>query len=77
MNRAISRKFSRLFAQKGQRWAEPDLHSLKKLMRKAYENPYLCKRKGHQGRRDMLQLSWDRAGKLMKNAIEEVIRSKT
>ncbi|WP_136608082.1 glycosyltransferase family 4 protein [Paenibacillus dokdonensis] len=77
MNSAISRKFSNLFAQKGQLWAEPDLHSLKKLMRKAYGNPDLCKRKGRQGRRDMLQISWDRAGVLMKNAIEETIRSKS
>ncbi|MDR9855772.1 glycosyltransferase family 4 protein [Paenibacillus sp. VCA1] len=76
MNRAISKKFSNLFAQKGQLWAEPDLSSLKKIMRKAYQNPGLCKQKGSQGRKDMLQLSWDRAGALMKHAIEEVIRSK-
>ncbi|AWB44715.1 glycosyl transferase family 1 [Paenibacillus sp. CAA11] len=76
MNRAISKKFSNLFVQKGQLWAEPDLDALKKLMRKAYQNPGLCKQKGRQGRKDMLRLSWDRAGKLMKNAIEEVIRSK-
>lgn len=76
MNRAISKKFSNLFAQKGQLWAEPDLGGLKKLMRKAYQNPGLCKQKGRQGRKDMLHLSWDRAGALMKHAIEEVIRSK-
>ncbi|MFC3747053.1 glycosyltransferase family 4 protein [Paenibacillus sp. GCM10012306] len=76
MNRAISKKFSNLFAQKGQLWAEPNLGSLKKLMRKAYQNPGLCKQKGRQGRKDMLQLSWNRAGALMKQAIEEVIRSK-
>lgn len=73
---AISRKFSNLFAQKGQQWAEPDLHSLKKLMRKAYESPELCKRKGRQGRRDVLDLSWNRAGALMKRAVETVIRPK-
>ncbi|MNJ72557.1 hypothetical protein D3C77_692200 [compost metagenome] len=76
MNRAISKKFSNLFAQKGQLWAEPNLSSLKKLMRKAYQNPGLCKQKGRQGRKDMLHLSWDRAGILMKHAIEEVIRNK-
>ncbi|NOU98830.1 glycosyltransferase [Paenibacillus planticolens] len=73
---AISRKFSHLFAQKGQQWAEPDLHSLKKIMRKAYENPGLCKAKGRQGRSDMSHQSWNRAGALMKQAIERVIRSK-
>ncbi|NOU62747.1 glycosyltransferase [Paenibacillus sp. LMG 31461] len=73
--RAISRKFRNLFAQKGQLWAEPDLHSLKKIMRKAYENPGLCKAKGLQGRRDMFQLSWDRAGKLLKRAVEKVMQS--
>lgn len=73
---AISRKFRHLFAQKGQLWAEPDLHSLKKIMRKAYDNPGLCKAKGLQGRRDMFQLSWDHAGKLMKRAVEKVLRSK-
>ncbi|MGQ7887532.1 glycosyltransferase [Paenibacillus sp. WC2504] len=73
---AISRRFSHLFAQKGQLWAEPDLHSLKKIMRKAYENPGLCKAKGRQGRRDMFKLSWDHAGKLMKRAVEKVMRSK-
>ncbi|MCJ8010533.1 glycosyltransferase family 4 protein [Paenibacillus sp. KQZ6P-2] len=76
MNSAISRKFSNLFVQKGQLWAEPDLNSLKKNMRKAYENPELCKRKGLQGRRDVLRLSWDRAGVLMKHAVEEVIGAK-
>ncbi|MBE9914747.1 glycosyltransferase family 4 protein [Paenibacillus donghaensis] len=76
MNRAISRKFSNLFVQKGQLWAEPDLGRLKKTMRKAYQNPGLCKQKGRQGRKDMLHLSWDRAGAFMKHAIEEVIRSK-
>jgi glycosyltransferase involved in cell wall biosynthesis len=76
MNRAISRRFSNLFAQKCQRWAEPDLSSLKRLMRQAYENPRLCRQKGRQGRKDMLQLSWDQAGMLMKQAIEETMRSK-
>lgn len=73
---AISRKFSNLFAHNEQLWAEPDLHSLKKIMRNAYENPELCKAKGRQGRRDMLHLSWERAGMLMKHAVETVIRSK-
>ncbi|MEC0227075.1 glycosyltransferase family 4 protein [Paenibacillus alba] len=73
---AISRKFSNLFAQKGQQWAEPDLHSLRKIMRKAYEQPELCKQKGRQGRRDMTHLSWDRAGMRMKQAIEKVILAK-
>ncbi|AKG34168.1 glycosyltransferase family 4 protein [Paenibacillus durus] len=73
---AISRKFSHLFAQQGQRWAEPELQSLRKQMRTAYENPRLCKMKGRQGRQDTLKLSWDRGGRLMKRAIEQVIKGK-
>lgn len=73
---AISRSFSYLFAEKGQLWAEPDHHSLRMNMRKAYENPELCKRKGRQGRLDVLPLTWERAGMLMKHAVEKVIQSK-
>lgn len=73
---SISRKFSHLFAQKGQRWAEPDLLSLRKQMRSAYTNPGLCKLKGRQGRVDALKLSWDRSGWLMKQAIDQVVRGK-
>ncbi|MFE5320583.1 glycosyltransferase [Paenibacillus sp. NPDC056579] len=73
---SISRKFSSLFAQKGQQWAEPNLNSLRKIMRKAYKNPRLCKRKGRRGRRDVTRLSWNRAGVLMKRTIERVLRSK-
>ncbi|WP_028551588.1 glycosyltransferase family 4 protein [Paenibacillus sp. UNC451MF] len=72
---SISRKFSSLFAQKGQQWAEPNLYSLRKMMRKAYENPELCKRKGRQGRQDMLHFSWQRSGVLMKQAIEHAVHS--
>lgn len=69
----ISRKFSNLFAQKGQLWAEAELQSLRSQMRRAYENPQLCKQKGKQGRQDALNLSWDRSGRLMKQAIERII----
>lgn len=72
--RRISRTFGHLFAQKGQRWAEPDLHSLKRQMRFAYQNPGLCKRKGMQGRKDVLKLSWDRAGIALKQVVELMIR---
>ncbi|MBB3073376.1 hypothetical protein FHS14_006423 [Paenibacillus baekrokdamisoli] len=71
---AISRKFRKLFAEKGQRWAEPDRGSLRKQMRFAYKNPKLCKEKGRQGRRDMLKLSWNRAGRSLKQAIEKVMK---
>ncbi|WP_025700032.1 glycosyltransferase, partial [Paenibacillus forsythiae] len=67
---AISRKFRHLFAERGQQWAEADLRSLRKQMRTAYENPGLCRLKGLQGRQDALKLSWDRSGRLMKQAIE-------
>lgn len=70
---AIARSFRSLFAQKGQLWAEPNLASLKSRMREAYENPQLCRRKGMQGRKDALKLSWDRSGAIMKSAIESVL----
>ncbi|NOU66522.1 glycosyltransferase [Paenibacillus sp. LMG 31461] len=73
---AISRSFRYLFAEKGQLWAEPDHYSLRMNMRKAYENPELCKRKGSQGRLDVLHLTWSRAGMLMKHVVDKVIQSK-
>jgi len=78
MNRksSISRQFRNLFAEKGQLWAEPDIGSLRKQMRRAYENPMLCKLKGQQARNDALHLSWNRAGLSFKKAIESVIRLK-
>jgi glycosyltransferase involved in cell wall biosynthesis len=71
---SISRQFRQLFAEKGQRWAEADIGSLKKQMRLAYRNPLLCKKKGLQGRRDVLKLSWGRAGLALKQAVEKVSR---
>ena len=65
-----------LFAEKGQLWAEADIHDLKSKMRKAYENPELCKQKGQQGREDMRLFSWDRAGLALKEAIEAVISNR-
>ena len=78
MNRksSISRQFRHLFAEKGQRWAEADIGNLKRQMRTAYENPLLCKKKGERGRRDALNLSWNRAGRTLKNVIEKVTRTK-
>lgn len=70
---AISRRFRSLFAEPGQLWAEADLASLKKQMRQAYANPRLCKIKGRQARQDALKLSWDRSGRIMKRAIEEIL----
>lgn len=73
---SISRQFHHLFSEKGQLWAEPDIGSLRKQMRKAYENPLLCKMKGQHARRDALNLSWGRAGFSLKRAIEKTIRIK-
>jgi glycosyltransferase involved in cell wall biosynthesis len=72
----IAPKFSHIFAQKGQLWAEPELSDIRRKMRAAYGNPLLCKRKGQKGRQDMLRLSWDRSGRLMKQAIERVLKMK-
>lgn len=71
---SIARTFRGIFAQKGQRWAEVDLGSLKKQMRAAYSNKVLCRKKGKQGRRDALRLSWNRSGRAMKQAVEQVVR---
>jgi glycosyltransferase involved in cell wall biosynthesis len=78
MNRrsSISRQFRHLFSGQDQQWAEPDIGSLRKQMRIAYDNPLLCKLKGQQARRDALNLTWSRAGLTLKNAIEKVIRIK-
>ncbi|MBA9086656.1 hypothetical protein FHR92_003136 [Fontibacillus solani] len=75
-NSSISRKFRSLFSEKGQLWAEPDIGSLRRQMRKAYENPQLCLMKGQRGRRDVLGHSWNRAGSSLKRVIEQVIRTK-
>jgi hypothetical protein len=78
MNRksSISRQFRHLFSEKRQLWAEPDIGSLRRQMRKANANPQLCKMKGKRARRDALDLSWNRAGFSLKKAIEQVIRNK-
>ncbi|WP_373230305.1 glycosyltransferase family 4 protein [Cohnella sp.] len=78
MNRksSISRQFRHLFSERDQLWAEPDIGSLRRQMRNAYENPLLCKKKGHRARRDALNLTWNRAGISFKKAIEKVIRTK-
>ncbi|THF84192.1 glycosyltransferase family 4 protein [Cohnella fermenti] len=67
---AISRKFRSLFSGKDQRWAEPNLESLKSMMLEAYLHPAACRRKGRQGRSDMRKWSWDAAGASMKRAID-------
>lgn len=76
MNRksAIGRSFGHLFAEQDQRWAEPDIKSLRLQMKKAFDNPSLCRVKGRQARRDSLRLSWDRAGRQLKHAIDDVVK---
>ncbi|KPV58185.1 glycosyl transferase family 1 [Paenibacillus sp. A3] len=73
---SISRLFRYLFAQKGQRWAEPDIGSLKRQMRAAFRNRAVCRKKGRQGRRDVLKFTWNRAGAGMKRVVERTIRKK-
>ncbi|AZN42679.1 glycosyltransferase [Paenibacillus albus] len=73
---SIARKFRSLFSERGQLWAEVDVRNLRRQMRLAYRNPSLCKKKGLQGRRDSLRLTWGRAGRGMKQAIERTIRAK-
>lgn len=69
---AISTTY-RTFKEKGQQWAEADVDHLKKLMRYAYNHSDRCKRKGQQGRKDMLQWSWEQAGLALKQAVEQLI----
>ncbi|SFL54292.1 Glycosyl transferases group 1 [Paenibacillus sp. 1_12] len=76
MKKSISRNFRNLFAQRGQLWAEPNLKHLKKQMRFAYQHPAICRQKGKQGRSDMRNHSWNRAGIAMKQAVAAVIRAK-
>ncbi|TDF92943.1 glycosyltransferase family 4 protein [Paenibacillus piri] len=66
---AIARKFRSLFSGKDQRWAEPDLISLRSKMRFAFHHPRICKVKGKQGRLDMKKLSWYRAGAALKKIV--------
>ncbi len=73
---SISRRFRNLFAQKGQLWAEPDIGSLKRQMRAAFRHRDVCRRKGTQGRKDVMKLTWDHAGAVMKRAVERTIRTK-
>ncbi|KZE69018.1 glycosyl transferase family 1 [Fictibacillus phosphorivorans] len=65
----------REFEKNGQLWAEADLDHMKKQMRYAYENPALCRLKGRQGRKDMQQMTWDRAGISLKQMVEKIIGS--
>ena len=72
---AIGRVYPDLFDEEGQWWAEVDIQDLKKQMRLAYENPGFCKRKGLQGREDMLKLSWEQTGIQFKQIIKKVIHT--
>ncbi|WP_308638205.1 glycosyltransferase [Paenibacillus silvisoli] len=74
---SISRQFRHLFAERGQLWAEADIAGLRRQMRAAYQNPKLCRTKGRRGRLDARMLSWSRAGRLMKRAIENVVRKRS
>lgn len=69
---ALSPFYRSLFMQGNQLWAEPDLEDLKKQMRRAYENPGLCREKGAQGRVDMMRHTWDSGGAALKHAIEQL-----
>ena len=69
---AISHTFRSLFAEKGQLWAEADASKLKEQMRKASSNPALCREKGAKGRRDMIGMSWRKAGEALAKALEAV-----
>ncbi|PLT28890.1 glycosyltransferase [Peribacillus deserti] len=73
---AISTIYSDLFESEGQLWAEADIADLKKQMRAAFESPAICRAKGERGRKDMLKLTWDKAGCSLKQAVEKMLQSK-
>lgn len=73
---AIALVYREWFEEEGQLWAEPDIRDLKKTMRYAYEHPNLCQKKGRRGRKDILPLSWDKAGTAFLQAIEKVMDAK-
>ncbi|MCM3268924.1 glycosyltransferase family 4 protein [Paenibacillus elgii] len=74
---SISSLFRGFFAQKGQLWAEPDIGSLKRQMRTAFQQRAVCQKKGRQGRQDVMKFTWNRAGAGMKRAMERTIRKKS
>lgn len=71
----IAKQYADLFSEEGHLWAEVRLNHLQKQMRHAYENRELCRQKGQQGRSDMLQLTWDKAGLALQNMIRRVVDS--
>ncbi|RPK20003.1 glycosyltransferase family 4 protein [Paenibacillus xylanexedens] len=73
VEKGISPHFNNLFTP-DMKWAEPNLESLKKEMRKAYENPQLVEAKGKAGRQQMEQMTWDKSGEILKEVIEEVCK---
>lgn len=70
---AISRSFRHLFAESGQQWAEADIGSLKRQMKYAYDHPWLCKKKGRQGLRDVRKMTWGSSGAAMKRAVNQIV----
>ncbi|MGV3487366.1 MAG: glycosyltransferase family 4 protein [Tuberibacillus sp.] len=69
----LAKAYPNLFGHDDQYWAEADVEDLKSNMRFAYEHPGVCKQKGFQGRKDMLERTWDSAGALFKKVIKDVI----
>lgn len=71
--KALAAGYRGEFDERGQLWAEADVDHLKKQMRYAFSNPALCIRKGQQGRKDMLECTWEKAGAALKQAIEKTV----
>lgn len=72
-HKMIAHFYYNLFLEDTQIWADADVKDLMKKMRYAFKNPDICKQKGHQGREDMFQFSWDHAGLALLQAIEKTI----
>ncbi|MBS4192693.1 glycosyltransferase [Bacillus sp. FJAT-49705] len=70
----ISKIYRNLYEEEGQIWAEAKVDDLRIKMREAYENQNLCSQKGHQGRMDMLKLSWNNVVLSLKHAIDKTIQ---
>lgn len=69
----VAPNFAHVFTHEME-WAEPSLSDLRKKMRYAYEHQEEVKAKGKQGRKDMKEMSWEIGAKVIKQAVEDVLR---
>jgi glycosyltransferase involved in cell wall biosynthesis len=69
----VAPNFSQVFTSDMQ-WSEPKLSDLRKKMRYAYNHQDEVKEKGKQGRKDMKKMSWEIGAKVIKQAVEDLLK---